>query len=71
MYISDMDILSIIGRLQEKRRSEKITPDHVPEVDLMNEIHREAKEEINSLCSAGNIGFVKLVNNNAFFIKEK
>ena len=38
-----MDILSIINRLQEKRRLEKITPDHVPEVELMNTIHAEAE----------------------------
>ena len=30
-----MDILSIINRLQEKRRGDKITPDHIPEVELM------------------------------------
>ena len=32
-----MDILNIIRRLQDKRRMDKITPDHVPEVDLMGE----------------------------------
>lgn len=44
-----MDILNIIDRLQEKKRSDKITPDHVPEVELWNTIHAEARKELNDL----------------------
>lgn len=65
-----MDILNIIDRLQEKRRSEKITPDHVPEVELMNAIHSEARKELNELFSSGKIGVTKTVNSNAIYIKE-
>lgn len=65
-----MDILSIIDRLQEKRRSEKITPDHVPEVELMNTIHAEARKELNDLYSTGKIGIAKTLNSKAIYIKE-
>lgn len=65
-----MDILSMIGRLQEKKRSDKITPDHVPEVELWNTIHAEVKLEINNLVKAGEIGFVKTINGRAFYIRE-
>lgn len=65
-----MDILSIIGRLQEKRRSEKITPDHIPEVESMNTIHAEARKELNELFSAGKIGITKTLNSKAIYIKE-
>ncbi len=65
-----MDILSIINRLQEKRRSEKITPDHVPEVELMNAIHTEEKKELNNLYISGKIGITKTLNSKAIYIKE-
>ena len=65
-----MDILNIIDRLQEKRRSEKITPEHVPEVEIMNIIHLEAKKELNELFVSGKIGVTKTVNSNAFYIKK-
>ena len=31
----EMDMLKLIHSLQEKRRKDKITPDHVPEVEIM------------------------------------
>ena len=65
-----MDILSIIGRLQEKRRSEKITPDHVPEAELVNTIYAEARRELNELFSSGKIGITKTLNSKAIYIKE-
>lgn len=65
-----MDILSIIDRLQKKKRSEKITPDHVPEVELMNAIHAEEKKELNDLYISGKIGITKTLNSKAIYIKE-
>lgn len=68
-----MDILNIIERLQEKRRGDKITPDHVPEVELMNAIHREidieARNELNTLYISGKIGITKTLNSKAIYIK--
>lgn len=65
-----MDILNIIDRLQEKKRSDKITPDHVPEVELWNTIHAEVRKELNDLFLAGRIGVTKTINSNAVYIKE-
>ena len=66
-----MDLLKLIGCLQEKRRQEKITPDHVPEVELMNAIHAEARKELNDLYVSGKIGIVKTLNSNAVYAKEE
>lgn len=65
-----MDILSIIGRIQEKKRSDKITPDHVPEVELLNTINTEVRKELDDLLLAGKIGMTKIINSNAVYIKE-
>ena len=65
-----MDILEIIRRLRDKRRTEKITPDHVPEVDLMGEINREVKNELNELYSSGKIGVTRTINGKAIYVRK-
>lgn len=65
-----MDILNIIRRLQDKRRMDKITPDHVPEVDLMGEINNEARKELNELYSSGKIGVTRTINGKAIYVRE-
>lgn len=65
-----MDILEIISRLRDKRRTEKITPDHVPEVDLMGEINNEARKELNELYSSGKIGVTRTINGKAIYVRE-
>ena len=65
-----MDILEIIRRLRDKRQTEKITPDHVPEVDLMGEINREVKNELNELYSSGKIGVTRTINGKAIYVRE-
>ena len=64
-----MDILAIIRRLQDKRRKDKITPDHVPEIELMNAIGTEARKELNELYAAGKIGVSKTLNGKAVYVK--
>lgn len=66
-----MDILRLIGDLQKKKKSDKITPDHIPEPELMNTIHSEARKELNDLYKNGKIGIVKTVNSNSVYIKEE
>lgn len=66
-----MDIMSIIRQLQDKRREEKITPDHVPETELLNTISSEARKELNELYQSGKIGLTKTLNGKAVFVKEK
>lgn len=39
----EMDMLKLIRSLQEKRRKDKITPDHVPEVEIMNAVLESAR----------------------------
>lgn len=57
--------------MQADRRSKKIVPDHILMPDLFNEIEREAKKEINELCSSRIIGIVNTVNNRAVYVKPK
>lgn len=66
-----MDVLDIINRMLADRRDKKIVPDHILMPDLFNEIEREAKKEINELCSSGIIGVIKTVNNRAVYVKPK
>ena len=47
-----------------------ITPDHVPEVELMNAIHTETRKELNNLFLSGKIGITKTLNSKAIYIKE-
>ena len=65
-----MNILKIITRLQGKRRDRKITPDHVPEAELMTAIHAEARKELNDLYKEDKIGIVQTLNELAVYVKE-
>lgn len=67
----NMDVLNMIERLQEKRRSDKITPDHVPEVELMNAIQTEARKELNAFYTSGKIGITRTLNSKVIYIKPK
>lgn len=65
-----MDILKLIERLQEEKRSKNIVPDHILLPDLTNAIKEEYEKEINELCKAGKIGVVKTLNSKAVYIKS-
>lgn len=64
-----MNILETLRRLQSSRRQEKITPDHVPEPELMRAINTEAREELNRFYADGKIGVTETVNARAIYIK--
>lgn len=66
----DMDMLKLIHRLQEKRRKDKITPDHVPEVEIMNAVLESARSELNDLYKSDKIGVVKTLNSKAVYVKD-
>lgn len=66
-----MDILETISRLQRERQEKHIEPSHVPEPELMNEIRREARKELNRLFQEGRIGVVETLNGKAVFVKNK
>lgn len=66
----EMDMLKLIRNLQEKRRKDKITPDHVPEVEIMNAVLESARSELNDLYKSDKIGVVKTLNSKAVYVKE-
>lgn len=66
----EMDMLKLIQGLQEKRRKDKITPDHVPEVEIMNAVLESARSEMNDLYKSDKIGVVKMLNSKAVYVKE-
>lgn len=63
-------MLKLIQGLQEKRRKDKITPDHVPEVEIMNAVLESARSEMNDLYKSDKIGVVKMLNSKAVYVKE-
>lgn len=65
----EMDMLKLIQGLQEKRRKDKITPDHVPEVEIMNAVLESARSEMNDLYKSDKIGVVKTLNSKAVYVK--
>lgn len=66
----EMDMLKLIRSLQEKRRKDKITPDHVPEVEIMNAVLESARSEMNNLYKSDKIGVVKTLNSKAVYVKD-
>jgi hypothetical protein len=66
----EMDMLKLIRSLQEKRRKDKITPDHVPEVEIMNAVLESARSEMNDLYKSDKIGVVKTLNSKAVYVKD-
>ena len=62
-------MLKLIHSLQEKRRKDKITPDHVPEVEIMNAVLESARSEMNDLYKSDKIGVVKTLNSKAVYVK--
>lgn len=66
----EMDMLKLIHSLQEKRRKDKITPDHVPEVEIMNAVLESARSEMNDLYKSDKIGVVKTLNSKAVYVKD-
>ncbi len=66
----EMDMLKLIQGLQEKRRKDKITPDHVPEVEIMNTVLESARSELNDLYKSDKIGVVKTLNSKAVYVKD-
>ena len=63
-------MLKLIRSLQEKRRKDKITPDHVPEIEIMNTVLESARSEMNDLYKSDKIGVVKTLNSKAVYVKE-
>ena len=65
-----MDLLSTISQLQQDKRSRHIMPDHVTEIELIREICRGIKIEINRLVEEGYINEFRTLNDNAFAVND-
>lgn len=65
-----IDLFSILQRLEKAKKNANIEPLHVLQVELLNEVVKEAKDEINKLCKEGKIGYRKTLNQNAFYTKK-
>lgn len=65
-----MDILELIHRLQREREERHIVPTHVEFAQLMNEVGKEARAELNALYKEGKIGVNETINGRAVFVKE-
>lgn len=65
-----MDILELIKEMQEAKRKQRISPDHVLLPELINTIRQEAEQKINELYKSGKIGLTSTVNAKAVYIKE-
>lgn len=66
----EMDMLKLIHSLQEKRRKDKITPDHVPEIEIINAVLESVRSEMNDLYKSDKIGVVKTLNSKAVYVKD-
>lgn len=64
------DLLTIIARLQNEKRGKNIVPDHVEFAQLMNEVSKEVRLELNTLYQDGKIGITPTLNGKAVFVKE-
>ena len=65
-----IDLLTIISRLQNEKRSKNIVPDHIEFASLMNEVSKEVRSELNRLYKDGKIGITPTLNGKAVFMKE-
>lgn len=65
-----MDILELIRRLQREREERHIVPTHVEFAQLMNEVSKEVRLELNTLYQDGKIGITTTLNGKAVFVKN-
>lgn len=64
-----IDLLAIIQRLEQAKKNAKVEPCFISQVELLNEVVNEAKNEINRLCQDGKIGYRKTLNQYTFYTK--
>lgn len=65
-----IDLLAILERLEQAKKNAKVEPCFISQVELLNEVINEAKNEINKLCKDGKIGYRKTLNQNSFYTKK-
>ena len=66
-----IDILSTLAHLQREKWDNNIVPDHVELTELLNEVVKEARKELNLLYKEGRIGTTRTVNGTGVYVKGK
>nr|DAF91089.1 MAG TPA: hypothetical protein [Siphoviridae sp. ct7aK2] len=65
-----MELLEIISKIHEAKRNKQISPDHVMEIELINEVFRSVKIELSHLVKDGTISEVRTLNDKAYIINN-
>ena len=64
-----IDVYSIIAGINKRKADSSITPSSALYSEIMNDVSRQVKEEINALCSGKKITFHKTLNELSFDAK--
>lgn len=69
MLITNMDLLRIITDIHQMKFNNKIQPDHVTEIEVINKACKNIRTELNRLVKDGLLAEVKTLNDKAYIIK--
>ena len=64
-----IDVYSIIAGINKRKADSSITPSSALYSEIMNDVSRQVKEEINALCRGKKITFHKTLNELSFDAK--
>lgn len=64
-----MDLLSIITDVHLLKVKNKIQPDHVTQIEVINKVCEEIRIDLNRLVKEGHITEVDTLNDKAYIIK--
>ena len=64
-----IDVYSIIAGINKRKADASITPSSALYSEIMNDVSRQVKEEINALCRGNKITFHKTLNELSFDAK--
>lgn len=65
-----MELLEIISKIHQAKKNKQIFPDHVTEIELINEVFRSVKIELSHLVKDGTISEVRTLNDKAYIINN-
>jgi hypothetical protein len=66
-----IDVIDIIRRMEEDKRSRNVEPPYVLHSEIMNEIAQLVKDELNQAVTGGTLEFHRTINGVSFNIKDK
>ncbi|WP_303141224.1 hypothetical protein [uncultured Parabacteroides sp.] len=65
-----MDIIAEISKLQQEKKKNEIVPNHVTEIELISEICRNMRIELNRLKQEGVITEFRTLNDKAYIVND-